>query len=47
MEELLVAGIEPIRMSGTDHYGTAALLATTFEPGYETVYIASGTPMVP
>nr|WP_281497116.1 cell wall-binding repeat-containing protein [Ornithinimicrobium sp. F0845] len=43
----MAAGIEPIRISGTDRYGTAALLAATFEPGYVTVYIASGTPLVP
>lgn len=45
-EELLRAGITPIRVVGEDRYDTAALLATTFEPGYETAYVASGEAVI-
>lgn len=44
---LLAAGIEPIRVFGQNRYGTAAVLATTFDPGFETVYVASGQPLIP
>ncbi|WP_165700055.1 cell wall-binding repeat-containing protein [Ornithinimicrobium ciconiae] len=46
-EALVAAGIEPIRVFGQDRYGTAAVLATTFEPGFDTVYVASGQPLIP
>ena len=46
-EELLAAGFEPIRVFGTNRYGTAAALALTFEPGFDTVYVASGQPLIP
>lgn len=46
-QELLASGITPIRVFGQNRYGTSAALAATFEPGFETVYVASGTPIVP
>lgn len=46
-EQLLAAGINPVRVQGKNRYGTAALLATTFDTGLDTVYVASGQPMIP
>ncbi|MFK5584830.1 cell wall-binding repeat-containing protein [Serinicoccus sp. LYQ131] len=46
-EQLLAADIVPIRLFGKNRYGTAALLTTTFAPGFETVYIATGQPTIP
>lgn len=46
-EQLLAAGINPIRVHGANRYDTAALLATTFGTGLDTVYVASGEPMIP
>lgn len=41
-QELVAMGIEPVRVRGTNRYGTAAELARAFEPGPQTVYIATG-----
>lgn len=46
-EALVAAGIEPVRVYGEDRYATAALLATSFRPGFETVYVASGQALIP
>ncbi|WP_299518574.1 cell wall-binding repeat-containing protein [uncultured Serinicoccus sp.] len=41
-EELLEMGIQPVRAFGRNRYGTAAVLAATFGPGVDTVFVASG-----
>lgn len=46
-QELLGMGIEPVRVQGNNRYGTAAALASAFEAGLETIYIASGEATIP
>ncbi|GAA4876735.1 cell wall-binding repeat-containing protein [Serinicoccus chungangensis] len=46
-EELLEMGIQPVLAFGRNRYGTAAVLAATFGPGVDTVFVASGEAIFP